>query len=361
MVSSRKFRRGFTLIELLVVIAIIAILISLLLPAVQAAREAARRAKCMNNLKQIGLALHNYHDVNGRFPIGQLATMFLTDSTMNADYADPSEGILRAGNPNLLNAHGTSWMLPILPFIDQVNIFDKWDFDLNVINNGEFALNAFQPPRTDISAFYCPTRRGDMKIAQYSFVKRPDYLDNPPVLPRWDKGGNDYSACIGSGEAWDLRSPPAHFGTWFLTPEQVELDPNTLLPPPFRGLGLSKNPDPFNLGIFNVNSNTAIRDVSDGTSNVIMVAENLRLNNPDFQEEQSFDGWAWGGAATLFSTRLSPNKKFHWDNCGSDHAGGICQAAMADGSVQVISENIDLITFQNLGNMSNGLPVFSGF
>ncbi|MEX2285890.1 MAG: DUF1559 domain-containing protein, partial [Planctomycetaceae bacterium] len=202
--SSRLFRRGFTLIELLVVIAIIAILISLLLPAVQAAREAARRAQCMNNLKQIGLALHNYHDVNGRFPIGQLATLFLSDTTLNFDYADPREGILRTGNPDLdgIQAHGTSWMLPILPYIDQGNIFDKWDFDLNVINNGTFILNAFQPPRTDISVFYCPTRRGDMKIAQYTFVKRPDYLDAPPILPRWDKGGNDYSGCIGSGEGW---------------------------------------------------------------------------------------------------------------------------------------------------------------
>jgi hypothetical protein len=286
--------------------------------------------------------------------------MFLTDTAMNADYADPSEGTFRNLNVGV-SPHGTSWMLHILPFIDQENVSGKWDYTVNLINNGTVTVNAFTPPLTDISTFYCPSRRSDMKIAQYAFVKRPDYLDNPPVQPRWDKGGNDYSACIGSGEAWDVRSPPVHFGTWFLTSQQVDNDPNTHLPNPYRGLGLGKNPDPWNLGIFNVNSNTGIRDITDGTSNVIMVAENLRLNNPDFVEEQSFDGWAWGGPATMFTTRLSPNKKFHFDNCGSDHAGGICQAAMADGSVQVISENIDLITFQNLGNMSNGLPVYTGF
>jgi prepilin-type N-terminal cleavage/methylation domain-containing protein len=362
-VTHRLFRRGFTLIELLVVIAIIAVLIALLLPAVQAAREAARRTKCMNNLKQIGLALHNYHDVNKRFPPGQIATMFLNDSSF--DYTDPREGTTPTNDAVLdgIHAHGTSWMLAILPFIDQKNIYDIWNFDLNVYGNGLDSATGnnliLQPAQTEIPGFYCPSRRGDMKSAQLAYVRRPDYLN--PMNPAWNKGGNDYSGCIGSGQGWDVRSPPSHFGTWFLTPAQLENDPNTLLPPPLRGLGLAKNPDPFNVGLFNVNSSTSIADCLDGTSNVIMVAENVRLNNPDIVEERSFDGWSWGGPATMFSTRLTPNKNFHWDNSGSDHAGGIAQCAMADGSVQIISENIDLIIFQNLGNMRNGLPVPTGF
>jgi len=96
-------RRGFTLIELLVVIAIIAILIALLLPAVQAAREAARRSSCKNNLKQIGLALHNYHDVQGMFP-------------MSFVWSENSDGFFMA----------TSWTRSILPFLEQQNIAENW-------------------------------------------------------------------------------------------------------------------------------------------------------------------------------------------------------------------------------------------
>src|SRR5215213_6170551 len=91
-------RRGFTLIELLVVIAIIAVLIALLLPAVQAAREAARRAQCVNNLKQIGLAMHNYHDVNGSLP------------------------------PGIKGCCWGTWILFVLPQIEQQSLFNAWNF-----------------------------------------------------------------------------------------------------------------------------------------------------------------------------------------------------------------------------------------
>src|SRR5712671_7533195 len=123
--------RGFTLIELLVVIAIIAVLIALLLPAIQQAREAARRTQCLNNIKQMGLALHNYHDVNKRFPIGQTAVLFLDSVNPNGQqYADPQE----AQYPNLtgFGVHGTSWMLAILPFIEQAQLWQQWNFQFNV-------------------------------------------------------------------------------------------------------------------------------------------------------------------------------------------------------------------------------------
>src|ERR1700730_5064061 len=102
-------RRGFTLIELLVVIAIIAVLIALLLPAVQAAREAARRAQCVNNLKQIGLALHNYHDVNGSFPMGSSLGLY------NGGFYQAKQG---------WSAHGA-----MLPQLEQMALYNAINFN----------------------------------------------------------------------------------------------------------------------------------------------------------------------------------------------------------------------------------------
>jgi prepilin-type N-terminal cleavage/methylation domain-containing protein len=127
---SRK--RGFTLIELLVVIAIIGILIALLLPAIQAAREAARRATCINNLKQIGLALHNHHDSAKKFP----ASCYLTG----------------AGVQN-----GWSWLTYLLPFCEQQVLYEELRVKKNPIPGANTTPLAFQ---TEISAFECPSYSG---------------------------------------------------------------------------------------------------------------------------------------------------------------------------------------------------------
>ena len=103
-------RRGFTLVELLVVIAIIGILVALLLPAVQAAREAARRMSCSNNIKQIGLAMHNYHDVHKKFPYAQL-------------YYGIHDGDPTSNN----GGTGFGWSYFILPFVEQENLYDRFD------------------------------------------------------------------------------------------------------------------------------------------------------------------------------------------------------------------------------------------
>ncbi|MDA1164829.1 MAG: DUF1559 domain-containing protein [Planctomycetota bacterium] len=126
----KSCNRGFTLIELLVTIAIIAVLIALLLPAVQQAREAARRSQCKNNMKQIGLALHNYHDANRCFP------PFFISRTGNASrIADADKG--------------ANWLVFLLPYVDQGPLYDQWDFNIPANQN---------PGRSaELTVYKCPT------------------------------------------------------------------------------------------------------------------------------------------------------------------------------------------------------------
>ena len=123
-------QRGFTLIELLVVIAIIAILVALLLPAVQQAREAARRTQCRNNMKQIGIALHNYHDVYGSLP-----PFFIYRTGNPSRIADPDKG--------------ANWLVFLLPYVDQAPLYNQWNFDIPANQN---------PGRsTELTVYQCPT------------------------------------------------------------------------------------------------------------------------------------------------------------------------------------------------------------
>lgn len=349
----RSTRRGFTLIELLVVITIIAILVAILLPAVQNAREAARRTQCRNNLKQIGLALHNYHEANLVFPPGSINRLFSGSiAPTGLRTTDP----LEAAAPIGVGLHGSSWMVHILPYMDLGPLYKSWNFGLNVRNNGELAFSStlilttgllVTPAQTDIPAWYCPTRRSNMNAGMLPNVTRMPATPSPGSASlQFTKGGNDYSGCAGSGIVFvdNVALRP----TYHLTAEQIQTVSNIL--------GNAYIPQQMYVGVFYPNSSTTMSAISDGTSNVIMAGEHDRLTHPTLAIQQSFDGWAWGGAATLFSTRNGINKKLHYDGVGSSHVG-LANFLMCDGSVKTISESLDINIYNNLGTIAFGGPV----
>jgi prepilin-type N-terminal cleavage/methylation domain-containing protein/prepilin-type processing-associated H-X9-DG protein len=210
--SARARGRGFTLIELLVVIAIIAVLIALLLPAVQAAREAARRAQCVNNLKQIGLGMHNYHQSNDCFPAGGLPVMNTT-------------GTLRPENGSF-SAHAR-----MLSNMEQQGLYNTINFGVSIKSDPTgFAMNS-TATRTRINTFLCPS------------CPVPGWIDTESANQGgpFNAPGNNYFASYGASIEW------------VAPPQRVGGPPN---------------------GVFQVTGPAiGIRDITDGTSNTIAFGE----------------------------------------------------------------------------------------
>jgi prepilin-type N-terminal cleavage/methylation domain-containing protein len=312
--------RGFTLVELLVVIVIIGILLALLLPAVQAAREAARRMECSSHLKQIGLALHGYCQSHSTFPPGCIV------KTGNPPGWRPWQ---EAKSTGLTQQHGTSWMLQVLPHLEQHNIYDQWDFTKNVVGNALVA-------ELDISLFYCPTRRTGIRSTDRAHL---------PVSA-WNGGGNDYGGCIGSGNGWTNDS-----NRYFTMPETHNESEHWLVP--------------SRMGIFLPNRSARFLEIRDGTSSTIMIGELQRLVSPP-SGVSSVEGWAAGGVATLFTTnndersgiyQIGGMNNLFFESPGSEHPGG-AHFGMADGSVHFLSETIGSkdadSLFPLLGSMADG-------
>lgn len=296
--SARTRSRGFTLIELLVVIAIIAILVSLLLPAVQQAREAARRTQCKNNLKQIGLALHNYHDIHRTFPSGWIA--------VDGGQQNAHDGL-----------NGAGWATMILPQIEQGNLYDLFDPNLPITDPGNIVFST-----TVIPAFQCPS---DPK---------------PETWQITEEGTTDVLATL----------PTANYVGVFGT-EELDGCENAAGTAPVSSAGQC-----LGNGFFFHNSSVKLRDVTDGTTNTFMIGE--RRTDENLGWFTSWPGMVAEGEEAfqriLGSADHVPNSPAaHFDDMSSNHVGG-AQFCLGDGSVRFVSENIDEGTYKSLATVRGG-------
>jgi prepilin-type N-terminal cleavage/methylation domain-containing protein len=359
-------RRGFTLIELLVVIAIIGLLVALLLPAVQQAREAARRSQCRNNLKQIALALHNYESSYGIFPGGSMYVVVGTDTISNAG----------------------AWGKSILPFLDQSPLANQFDPSQPPFTGSNLSLVA-----TSIPGYRCPSTSAPEKtIVEWSSATTTAN-GNPKLLPVTPSPGlnitfgpMDYFALV------DVRNP--------LFSANLSMIP---------GYSASQTAGFFYHGSYNSAScivggdtaaenilktvtagktrifGTKLSEITDGTSNTIMIGENAarnlymshnksitagspeaNINASEFaklnSQQNNFGGGGWADPQNAFWIRGAARSGMDWDgttpsstdssscvvNCTNKHSRGFysfhtggAHVAMSDGSVKFISENTD--------------------
>jgi prepilin-type N-terminal cleavage/methylation domain-containing protein/prepilin-type processing-associated H-X9-DG protein len=295
----RDVRRTFTLIELLVVIAIIAILIALLLPAVQQAREAARRTQCKNNLKQIGLALHNYHDTFNAFPSGWIG---VEDGMPTAH-----EGI-----------NGIGWGAMILPYLDQSNLYNQFNANVAIEDplNDAFRLNTLE-------VFRCPS---DPQPDRFEIEE-----EGSPGTVICELPIANYLGAFGTFELDGCENPP---GT---APVQA-------------------NGQCVGDGTFYHNSRVLIRDFVDGTSNTLIVGE--RKTNAELGWYSTWVGRVAEGEEAfqriLGSLDHVPNDPAsHFDDFSSQHEGG-AQFLLGDGHVRFVSENMNHLVYQAIGTIKGG-------
>ena len=284
--SSDTARKGFTLIELLVVIAIIAILIALLLPAVQQARESARRSTCKNNLKQIGLALHNYHDSHNIFPFGR-------------SYTDNSTAA-----PQNFGSQMCATML--LPFLDQTNVYNQFNF-LTAFNAAPNAAATQQK----INVFLCPSNPQNEGL-NWTGAGGPD-----------DSWGSHYQPVAHSGRDGN----PARDGQ-----DAVGFNKDGMFyrnsKTKFRDvLDGTSNTLAFAETVGDAPGSHEIFAWGSYGGGGIGVRSGINANFP------LLSGWDWNGD--------------DFTGPGSYHTGG-CHFLMGDGAVRFISENIDLGTLQDL-------------
>jgi prepilin-type N-terminal cleavage/methylation domain-containing protein/prepilin-type processing-associated H-X9-DG protein len=301
-------RRGFTLIELLVVIAIIAVLIALLLPAVQAAREAARRIQCTNNLKQLGLAVANYGDINGILPsqVGGIPVWFA-----NSDYR-------------------TSWMVQILPMMEQGNLFNAYNF---AGLRAEYSFANQTVISTPLNGVVCPSYAGLML----------------------QQGQSDWNGYAGTEQA--------AMSLWYIagTCYKGNLGDNTTGPFPGsnNAYGDLNGTTPTATGIFwRAQMVVSIASITDGTSNTMLAGEAL-------PNTCNWNAWSESNSSVA-TTSIPMNQKVNIDRTNpgycygfrSQHPGGM-NTAFCDGSVRFLKNSVNQNVYRAISTRAGGEVISS--
>jgi prepilin-type N-terminal cleavage/methylation domain-containing protein/prepilin-type processing-associated H-X9-DG protein len=347
--------RGFTLVELLVVIAIIGILVALLLPAIQAAREAARRTQCKNNLKNIGLSIHNFYDSMKYFPLGGTGPdPHIQDYCKDTGINNPPKG--PANGPT---EQGLGWMFQILPYLEEGAVQNIYTDD--------------QIKQTVIGLYNCPSRRapavrpGGVSLVDYAGITagpvRSDAGMATAIDDYFNAPLNHYQECFWGNQI--LGTPAMPSPSFAASGQQLV----------FRGIFQRNDwqPSPGGGGIhLGFTHKCTIQKITDGTSKTMLVAEKRVPTNhyEDAGIASDNRGWAdgWdydqlrctifplaqdGMTADDIANQLFGAFQFQF---GSAHSGGI-NAAMADGGVHFISYDIDREMFNRLGNKADGETV----
>ncbi|MDP6443234.1 MAG: DUF1559 domain-containing protein [Pirellulaceae bacterium] len=285
--------RGFTLVELLVVIAIIGILIALLLPAIQAAREAARRLSCFNNLRQIGLAAHTYHDSQRRLPPGWI-------------------GVDRATNrPFVEGDTGWGWASFLLPQLELTSMQKVLNQDFHLLD----AANA-NARHSHAHIFHCPTDSGE----EIFELNQEGSATRLTELPK-----SNYPGVFGTIELGDCEGLP---------------------------IGATCLGD----GTFSHNSKTRFADIDDGLSNTLIIGERSSRFGYSTWLGVARNGEE-ALARILGIADHPPNSVHaHLDDFSSDHPGGV-GFVVADGSVQFLGNEIDPVVYRALCTAQNGEPI----
>jgi prepilin-type N-terminal cleavage/methylation domain-containing protein/prepilin-type processing-associated H-X9-DG protein len=342
-------RPGFTLIELLVVIAIIAILIGLLLPAVQKVREAANRSQCQNNLKQLGLACHNYHDANQRFPPAYIIRGGLTFNGGSASGLQPGT-----------NAH--AWGTLILPYLEQDNLYKRYRMDMLYFNQGVVGADVDHGGvlGAPLKVFRCPssptgqgtyTQHFTMTLISSSLGLLDQFMPDPRD---YTAAVSDYSTIdeVDSNTATRVLGYAAGSdlsGALGIPPNQVSLD-NILLPL-LQGQFLT------------VGTAHPLTQIGDGSSNTLLLAEDA--GRPDLwqqgrlvqRDDHNLYKAGWGDPFNRYSLKSQCGDQAI--NCTNDggtyafHTGG-ANVVFCDGSVRFLSQSISLATMAKLVTCNAG-------